>query len=118
MHSEYQPVYNEDEKYRDIANANRLSISTSDSTLLYDDVPEVSKQTKLSSSWIWLVHAFLLSLSFTMFALAYFNPVSTLDCVQRFSAYCEFLLFLDYSIINSKFCSSCSRSGGVSEVQV
>jgi hypothetical protein len=93
MPSEYQPVPDEDEKYQDVFIANRPSISTSDSTLLCDDVSKSSEQRRRSDSrWMWLVHTVLLSLSFTMFTAAYFKPVSTLEHVRHFSAYCEFVI--------------------------
>jgi hypothetical protein len=92
MPSEYQPVPEEDEKYQDVFIARRPSISTSDSTLLCDEDAKSSEQRRRSDSkWMWLVHAVLLSLSFTMFSAAYFKPVSTLEHVRHFSAYCEFV---------------------------
>jgi hypothetical protein len=90
MPSKYEPIKEEDEKYEDIFVARRSSTSTSNSTLLCEEDPELSEPRRISiSNWMWLVHAVLLSLSFSMFAAAYFKPVSTLEHVRHFSAYCE-----------------------------
>ena len=91
MTSKYQRVQPDDEKFHDVVPPSRSSTSTSDSTLLEDE--EESRlsepRRRVSSRWLWLGHAALLSLSFSMFAAAYFTPVSTLKHVQHFSAYCR-----------------------------
>jgi hypothetical protein len=91
MYSKYQPIQPEDEKFQDVFPPNRLSISTSDLTLLEDEEDSrlTESQSGFNSKWMWLAHAVLLSLSFSMFVAAYFKPVSTLTHVQHFSAFCK-----------------------------
>ena len=91
MPSKYQPVQPEDEKFEDVFPPNRSSTSMSDSTLLEDEKDSRLAEPRpiFNSKWLWLVHVVLFSLSFSMFAAAYFKPVSTLTHVQHFSAYCE-----------------------------
>jgi hypothetical protein len=92
MPTKYQPIQ-DDEKFSDVFIARRSSTSSSDSTLLCEDGTATSQERKgPHSRWLWLAHAVLLSLSTTMFAASYFRPVSTLEHVQHFSAYCKSLL--------------------------
>jgi hypothetical protein len=85
---EYQPVPGDEEKYQIVAVSNRrLSSSSLDATLSYDEPFEKRRSSILK--WIWVIHAVLLSVSSTMFAAAYFKPVSTLEHVRHFSAYCQ-----------------------------
>ena len=44
---------------------------------------------KVSTQWIWLLHAFLLVTSLTLFALAINVRSSTLKYVREFSAWCK-----------------------------
>lgn len=90
MTSKYEPV-GEDEKYTEQL-PRRSSTSTSDSTLLEEDINDVRhmKTSRSSSRWLWIVHAGLLMLSFTMFVSAMFTRASTLEFVKKYSAYCEF----------------------------
>jgi len=88
MASKYHPVGN-DEKFDDIF-VRRASTSESlGSTLLEDEEDSrLSEPRKtLNTKWIWLGHVVLLSLSFVMFAGAYFTRISTLRHVKQFSAY-------------------------------
>lgn len=88
MASKYHAVQN-DEKFTEVF-PRRSSTSTSGSTLLEDDeqiIPE--PRSRWASKWMVLVHAVLLSLSFTMFVSALFTKASTLEHVKKFSAYCK-----------------------------
>jgi hypothetical protein len=91
MGSKYQPVKG-DEKFQEVLfDARRASTSTSDDTLLEDeeDARLTQPRSRMSGRWMWLVHAVLLSLSFTMFVSSFFQKPSTLQHVKQFSAYCE-----------------------------
>jgi len=57
-----------------------------------EDIRAVERQSRFSMRWMWLVHAVLLSLSFTLFVSAFFTRASTLQHVQQFSAYCKSIL--------------------------
>jgi hypothetical protein len=87
MASKYHAVQN-DEKFTEVF-PRRSSTSTSDSTLLEDeeDHREPEPRSRFSGKWMWLVHAVLLLLSFTMFMSAMFTKASTLEHVRKFSAY-------------------------------
>jgi hypothetical protein len=92
MASKYHAVQ-DDEKFTEVfPGPRRSSTSTSDSTLLEDDedhiIPE--PRSRWTSKWMVLVHAVLLSLSFSMFVSALFMKASTLEHVKKFSAYCKF----------------------------
>lgn len=91
MSSKYEAV-RDDEKFQELF-PGRSSTSTSGSTLLEDeeDVRLSQPRRKFTIRWMWLVHAALLSLSFTMFVGAFFTRASTLEHVKKFSAYCEFI---------------------------
>lgn len=90
MGSKYQPVdAGDDEKFHEVF-PRRSSTSTSDSTLLEDDTEDSRMlQPKKTSRWMWIVHALLLSLSFSMFVSSFFTRASTLQHVKQFSAYCK-----------------------------
>lgn len=91
MGSKYQPV-KDDEKFQEVLfDARRSSTSTSDETLLEDEEDaRISRpKSRMNDKWMWLAHAVLLSLSFTMFVTSFFQKPSTLEHVQQFSAYCE-----------------------------
>jgi hypothetical protein len=89
MGSKYQPV-GSDEKFEEVF-LRRSSTSTSGSTLLEDEEGSRNLEPKprLSERWMWLAHAVLLSLSFTMFSASFFMKPTTLQHVKQFSAYCE-----------------------------
>jgi hypothetical protein len=91
MGSKYHPVG--DEKFDDLLPERTSTSESLGSTLLEDedDSHRLSK-SRLSVKWMWLAHVFLLSLSFGLFAAAYFVRGSTLKFVQEFSAYCEWNL--------------------------
>jgi hypothetical protein len=92
MSSKYQPVQ-ADEKPQE-SFARRSSTSTADSTLLEDeeDLRMTQPHGRFGPRWVWITHAVLLSLSFTMFMTSLFSRASTLEHVERFSAYCEYAL--------------------------
>ncbi|KAH7418596.1 hypothetical protein BKA64DRAFT_204128 [Cadophora sp. MPI-SDFR-AT-0126] len=87
MSSTYEAV-RDDEKFQEPF-PRRSSTSTSDSTLLEDeeDARLTQPRRKFSIKWMWLIHAALLSMSFTMFVGAFFTRASTLEHVRKFSAY-------------------------------
>jgi hypothetical protein len=93
MGSEYQKINHDDEKFEDVFPPNRSSSSLSESTLLEDEDDQrlVQPKKRWSERWMWMVHAALLSLSFTLFVLSWFTRASTLDYVQKYSAYCKLL---------------------------
>jgi len=95
MGSKYQQVHHDDEKFEDVFPPNRTSSSLSESTLLEDEDDQRLTQPKRSwsSRWMWMVHAVLLSLSFTMFVSSWFTRASTLDYVKTYSAYCKLTSF-------------------------
>lgn len=83
----YQPVFEDDEKYHiDTTSHGRSSSSLTEATLLCDE--SCGRKMAPASKWIWVLHAVLLSVSSMMFAATYFKPVSTLEHVRQFSAYC------------------------------
>lgn len=90
MGSKYQQINHDDEKFEDVFPPNRSSSSMSDSTLLEDEEDRRLTQPKRrwTERWMWLVHAVLLSLSFTMFVSSWFASPTTLDCVTKYAAYC------------------------------
>ncbi|KAL2072858.1 hypothetical protein VTL71DRAFT_12201 [Oculimacula yallundae] len=78
----------------------RASTSTSDSTLLdEEDVRHTQPRQKFTIKWMWLVHAALLSLSFTMFMGAFFTRASTLEHVKKFSAYSPAASAVEYQTV-------------------
>lgn len=89
MASKYHAVQN-DEKFTEVF-PGRSSTSTSGSTLLEDAEDHIISEprSRWASKWMVLVHAALLSLSFTMFVSALFTKASTLEHVKKFSAYCK-----------------------------
>lgn len=48
--------------------------------------PATTRET-LNSRWLWIVHGFLLSLSFAMFVLSHIDFTSALEHVRKFSAW-------------------------------
>ncbi|CZT13177.1 uncharacterized protein RAG0_16749 [Rhynchosporium agropyri] len=91
----------EDEKFQEPFPGGRTSTSTSDSTLLdEEDVRGVTQaRQKFTIKWMWLVHAALLSLSFTMFVGAFFIRTSTLEHVKKFSAYSPAASAVEYQTV-------------------
>jgi len=93
MGSEYQQINHDDEKFEDVFPPNRSSTSLSESTLLEDEDDQrmLRPKKRWSERWLWslmwMVHAALLTLSFTLFMASWFTRASTLDYVQRYSAY-------------------------------
>ena len=89
MSSKYQPVQDDEKPHESFAR--RSSTSTADSTLLEDeeDLRLTQPYSRFGPRWVWITHAVLLSLSFTMFMTSLFSRASTLELVERFSAYCE-----------------------------
>ncbi|KAF2667143.1 hypothetical protein BT63DRAFT_427548 [Microthyrium microscopicum] len=104
MSQTYQPVRKEEEKYHD-GYRNRTSISSSsDLTLLHEEVSKISHDSQgFQSRWLWLVHAVLLSLSFTMFTATYFRHISTAEHVRRFSAYSPAVEAVEYENVKFNF---------------
>jgi len=89
MASKYQPIV-ADEKFHDVFPGRSSTSESLGSTLLEDerDSRDTEPHRRFNSRWLWLGHAVLLSLSFVLFMSAYFTRASTLDYVQRYSAYC------------------------------
>jgi hypothetical protein len=111
MGSKYQPVQ-DDEKPQE-SFARRSSTSTADSTLLEDeeDLRMTRPQSRFGPRWVWVTHVVLLSLSFTMFMTSLFSRASTLEHVERFSAYCESTLdcISRIQLIRSSTCQKSDR---------
>jgi hypothetical protein len=92
MPSNYQQIPDADEKLEDIPVPRLSSRSTRGSISICYDAPLFFEEKSPFSKRIWLMHTLLLSLSFTMFALSYFRPLSTLESVRRFSSYCKYII--------------------------
>lgn len=93
MDAKYQQIDHSDEKFEDVFPPNRTSSSLSESTLMEDEMDHrlVQPQKRWAGRWMWMVHAALLSLSFTLFVSSWFTRASTLDYMQRYEAYCKLL---------------------------
>ncbi|TVY46474.1 Cyclochlorotine biosynthesis protein O [Lachnellula cervina] len=89
MDAKYQQIDHSDEKFEDVFPPNRTSSSLSESTLMEDEMDHrlVQPQKRWAGRWMWMVHAALLSLSFTLFVSSWFTRASTLDYMQRYEAY-------------------------------
>lgn len=101
MAAKYHPV-GDDEKFHDIEFQQRSSTSESlGSTLLEDEERPVRLQPQkvFNEKRMWLGHVVLLSLSFSMFAAAYYTRLSTLRHVQQFSAYSPAASAVEYQRI-------------------
>ena len=92
MALKYQPIV-ADEKFHDVFHERSSTSESLGSTLLEQehDLRDTGIQQRFSSRWMWLGHAVLLSLSVVLFISAYFIRASTLDYVQKYSAYCNWL---------------------------
>jgi len=102
MSAKYHSVQG-DEKFGDADTFYNRS-STSDgfgSTLLEDEdnLRITESRRRFSERWLWLGHAVLLSLSFTMFVMAYLTRISTLGYVQHFSAYSPAAKAVEYQTV-------------------
>lgn len=86
----YKPVDlgRSEEKFQD----SRPSLSDSLNSTLLDEEhhnPQAIYREQPGLKWMWLVHAVLLTLSFTMFAASLYTRSSTAKYVQDFSAWCR-----------------------------
>jgi len=88
MATKYQPV--RDEEKFEAKFPRRSSTSTSDLTLLEEELENGADRPAKgiwSEKYMWIVHATLLTLSFTMFISAMFTRASTTEFMKKFSAY-------------------------------
>ncbi|RDW64667.1 hypothetical protein BP6252_10318 [Coleophoma cylindrospora] len=90
MTSKYESVRTHDDNFEDVIVYEKRPTSPDSlaSTLMEDDDHSFKEPTRrISSRWVWLVHALLLSVSFSLFVSTYYLRGSTLRHVQQFSAW-------------------------------
>lgn len=114
MPSKYQALQDEEEKFQPVefVKSRSSSVSTSGSTLLFEEVdlsPSASPKRTISEKWMWLIHAVLLTLSFTMFAASYYKPISISEVVKKSSSYCKLVRHNYISILTRSSISSRGR---------